>query len=141
MFAELVAQDPSNSDFRRQWAYTYLAASKFDLQSGDLNNAVKSAAEGTKIEEALVTASPTNATARNTLALLYTQLGASEAKLASEPQTSVAGKNENWRAAKDAYQKSLAILNRMKPPGTLAPADAKAAEVAKEIALCDRQLR
>lgn len=58
-----------NYDFRRQWAYTYLALSRFQVKANDLSAAVESAQQGIKIDEALVASSPTNVSARNTLAL------------------------------------------------------------------------
>jgi hypothetical protein len=49
---------------------------------------------------------------------------------------------DNWRAAKDSYQKSLAIWQDMKSKGTLSGADAnKPDEVAREIARCEQALR
>ncbi len=140
ILAELTAKDQNNSDFRQQWASSYLALSRFQSQAGDLNGAIDSALQGIKIDEVLVAASPTNASARNTLALLYTQLGASHAALGAKEATSKGG--EHWRAARDAYQKSFDIYQDMKSKGTLKGADAsKPDELAKEIAKCDAALR
>ncbi len=142
MFAELVAQDPNNAEFRRQWAYAYLAMSRFHLEAGEVDNAVASATQGIKVEEVLVVASPTNTNAQNTLTLLYSQLGESEAKLASNTGTSIANQDDAWRAAKQAFQKSLDIYQAMKSKGTLAAADAgKADELAREIARCNAALQ
>jgi hypothetical protein len=105
-----------------------------------LNGAVDSALQGIKIDEALVAASPANATARNTLAQLYSQLGASHAALAMKAGASK--QTEHWQAARDAYQKSLGIYQDMKGKGTLSGADAgKPDEVAREVARCDAALR
>ena len=50
--------------------------------------------------------------------------------------------NEQWRAAKEAYQKSHDIYKDMKSKGTLNGADAsKPDELAKEIAKCDEALK
>ena len=139
IFAELTAKDPNNADFRRQWAFTYLSLSRFQPKGGDLDGAVDSAIQGIKIDEALVASSPTNASARNTLALLYSQLGASHAALATRAGTSK--QTAPWQAAKDSYQKSLDIYQDMKSNGTLKGADAgKPDELAKEIAKCDAVL-
>lgn len=49
---------------------------------------------------------------------------------------------EYWRAAKDAYQKSLDIYKDMKSKGTLSGPDAnKPDDLAKEIAKCDAALK
>jgi non-specific serine/threonine protein kinase/serine/threonine-protein kinase len=140
ILAELVVKDLTNADYRRQWATTYLLLSRFQSQANDLNGAVDSANQGIKIDEALVASSSTNVSARNTLAQLDSQLGASHAALGTK---SGAGKqNAQWQAAKDAYQKSLDIYEDMKSKGTLSGADAgKADELAKEIAKCDAALR
>ena len=140
VFADLVTKDPNNTDFRRQWASTYLALSRFQSQADDLNGAVDSALQGIKIDKALVTASPTNASARNTLALLYSQLGEYHAALAAKAGASE--QTEHWRAAEDAYQKSLDIYQDMKSKATLSGSDAsKPADLAKEIAKCDAALK
>jgi len=137
ILAGLVAKDSKNQDFRNRWAYTYLSLSRFQSQADDLTGANESANQGIKIDEVLVAASPTNSTARNTLAQLYSQLGASQAALAEKGR-----QMEHWRAAKDAYQKSLDIYQDMKSKGTLSGADdAKPDEIAREIARCDAALK
>jgi len=104
------------------------------------NGAIDSALEGIRIDEVLVAASPTNASARNTLALLDSQLGASHAALAAKAGASK--QTEHWRAAKDADQKSLDIYQEMKSKGTLSGADAnKPDELASELAKCDAALK
>jgi hypothetical protein len=88
------------------------------------------------IDEVLVADSPTNASARNTLALLYSQLGSYHVALAEKT-----GQKEQWRRARDAYQKSFDIYQDMKNKGTLTGADAgKPDEFAREIAECDAAL-
>jgi eukaryotic-like serine/threonine-protein kinase len=140
IFAELVAGDPKNPDLRRQWATSYLSLSKFQSQTDDLNGAVDSAGEGIKIAEALVAASPTNASANNTLALMDLQLGAAHAALAAK--TGPSKGSQEWRAARDAYQKSLDIFQDMKNKGTLKGADvSKLDELAKEISRCEAALK
>ncbi len=135
MFSNLVAKDSNNADFRRQWAFTYLALSRFQVKANDLSGAVARAQQGIKIDEELVASSPTNVSARNTLALLYRQLGDSHEALGAK------GSRQSWSAAKDAYQKALDIYQDMKNKGTLTPADAsKPDELAKEIAKCEAAL-
>jgi non-specific serine/threonine protein kinase/serine/threonine-protein kinase len=139
IFADLVAKDQTNADFRRQWANVYLAEGRYQSQADDPGGAVESALQGIKIDEALAAASPANASARNTLAQLYSQLGASHAALATKAGADKQA--ERWRAARDAYRKSLDIYQDMKSKGTLSAADAgKPDEVASEIARCDAAL-
>jgi tetratricopeptide (TPR) repeat protein len=136
IFAGLVTKDPGNGDFRRQWAYTYLALSRFQVKANDANAAIDSAQQGIKIDEALIASSPTNASARNTEAQLYRQLGDSHAALGAK------GNKQQWGDAKDAYQKALDTYQDMESKGTLSGADtAKPAELTKEIAKCDAVLK
>jgi tetratricopeptide (TPR) repeat protein len=138
ILAELVAKDPRNGDFRRQLAYTYLATSRYELELDDLPAAVSSASEGIKVAEALVASSPANVSAQNTLALLYSQLGASESKSGARLTPTEPGRKEHWLRAKEAFGKSLGIYSAMKAQGTLNAADAgKLDEVSQEIRKCD----
>jgi len=92
--------------------------------------------QGIKIEEVLTASSPTNVTARTTLALLDRQLGDSYAALGAK------GSKQPWSAARDAYQKASDIYQDLKTKGTLTVADAsKPDELAKEIARCDAALK
>lgn len=142
ILAELVRKDSRNDDFRKQWAVVYLATSRFQSESGDAEGATASAVAGIQITEALVAASPKNAGAQNTLAQLYSQLGASHAKWALKVERSTDLRTEHWRQAKDAYTKSLNVYQAMKGKGILGEADAnKPTELADEIAKCEDALR
>lgn len=132
IFADLTASDPNNEDVRRQWAYTYLAITRFQIKAQDFSAAIDTALMGIKIDEVLVAASPTNASARTTLALLYRQLGDSHAALGAKAN------KQQWSAAREAYQKALDIYQDMKTKGTLSAADSgKPAEITADIAKCD----
>ena len=138
ILAGIVAQSPTNFDFRRQWAFTHLATSRFENDANDPAAAIASAEEGIKIAEPLVADAPTEVSAKNTLAMLYLQLGASHAKLASM----IATPAEHWRSAKAAYRKSLAIYEDLRAQGKLSGGDAKKPdELAAEIAKCDAALQ
>ena len=68
------------------------------------------------------------------------QLGAAHAALAAK--TGPSKVSQEWRAARDAYQKSLDIFQDMKNKGTLKGADAtKPDELEREIARCDAALK
>lgn len=136
IFARLVTKDPNNADFRRQQAQTYLQISEFEMERNDIDKAIFNATEGIKIGEALTKSSPTNVSARGTLAKLYSQSGAAHAALAARTL-----KKSDWRAAKEAYQKSFDTYQEMKSKGTLNAADAnKTGEIAAQIAKCDEIL-
>ncbi|MDQ6860140.1 MAG: protein kinase, partial [Verrucomicrobiota bacterium] len=138
IFAELSAKDPQNDDFRRQWAYTYLALSRFDCETEAIEEAVRSAMEGIRIDEALVAASPKNTSAQNTLALLYAQLGAADEKWAGKDESS---KLERLQTAEEAFGKALNLYEAMRRNGVLSASDAsKPDELRAEIAKCEAAL-
>jgi serine/threonine protein kinase len=142
IFEELVARDPKNSDFRRQWAFTFLKKSQFETEIGNLEGAVASVSEGIKIDEALVAASPGNAAAQNTLALLFRQLGAAHVGCAQKVDLAPTIQGEHWRSARDAYAKCLEIYQAMKAKGILSGGDVnKPDEVARDITRCDEALK
>jgi non-specific serine/threonine protein kinase/serine/threonine-protein kinase len=141
ILADLVSKNPKNGDFRRQWAFSYLALSRVQVELDDPAGAVASALEGIRIDEALVADAPADVSAQNTLALLYTQLGASHVQRATKADAPKEDQREHWRNAKGAYTKTLEIYQTMKAKGTLAGADAKKPdEIAAEIARCDEAL-
>ena len=138
ILAGIVEQNPTNFDFRRQWAFTHLSTSRFENDANDPAAAVASATEGIKIAEPLVADAPTEVSAKNTLAMLYRQLGASQAKWAATAEAP----QQHWRGAREAYGKSLAVYEELKAKGTLSAADAnKPDELRAEIAECDAALQ
>lgn len=142
ILAELVQKNPENADFRRQWAFTHLATSRFDVERKEPESAVRNAQEGIRLTEALVADSPTNASAWNTLALLYRQLGHSEAQWTESSSVTDAEKKQHWQEAKGSYEKTLALYEEMKTKGTLSGADAgKIEELRGEIAKADEAVR
>lgn len=111
------------------------------LDKGNLTESLGNAREVVKISEALLAIDSANASARGALAAAYYQLGRCAAKSATSPNGSAREQTDNWREAKDWYQKSVAIYQEMKSKGTLSGADAnKPDELEKEIAKCDTVL-
>ncbi|HSH38251.1 MAG TPA: hypothetical protein VK993_05650 [Chthoniobacterales bacterium] len=134
IFTDIGAADPKHSDLPRQWALTHLAKSRFEVEMDKPAAAMASAREGIRIVEKVVAASAGDAAAQNTLALLFTQLGASHEKAAmNNPR--------EWANAKDAYSKGLTIYEKLEADGKLSAADAnKRDKLAREIANCDAAL-
>jgi serine/threonine protein kinase len=138
IFSELVKEDPANADSQAKWAYVCLATSRTLGKTGTWNGAIVNADQGIKIAEALLKASPANAAARRTLAQLYFQCGL--AHTAIVPSSS--SPKDQWMAARQDYQESLALYVDMKSKGTLAATDTnKANELSAEIAKCDAALK
>ncbi len=142
ILVDLVGRDAKNVDFRRQWAFTYLATSRFQAEADELPASVASAHEGIKIEEALVADAPGDASAQTTLALLYRQLGLAEAQWGAKASRPNEPASEHWRNAREGFTKSLAVYEVLESTGKLTAADAgKPAELESEIAKCDAALR
>ena len=60
----------------------------------------------------------------------------------AQAETARSNSADDWRQARDWYQKSLDIWQDLKSQGTLRSADAsKPEELAKEIARCDAHVR
>jgi eukaryotic-like serine/threonine-protein kinase len=139
ILTEIVAKDPKNTDFGRQLAFTHLAKSRFQLEINDPAAAVLTAQEGTRLAEQLAAASPGDIAVQRTLALLFTQLGHSHAKVAAAP-ADTAGSG-SWQRAKEAFAGALAVYERLRADGKLSAADAKKPEeLAREIAHCETAL-
>ena len=142
ILAEIVGIDPNNTDFRRQWAFTYLATGRFHNEINEFEQAVASLSEGLRIEEALVRDSPADVSVHTTLALLYNHLGLTHAKWAAKSDLPKAEANEHWRGAKEAFGKSLAVYEGLKAAGKLSGADAtKPDELGRQIATCEAALQ
>jgi tetratricopeptide (TPR) repeat protein len=139
IFDRLVAKDPGNADFRRQQAYTHFLISRMQAQHDNYEAAVSAANQGIEIAEALTKSSPTNVSARKTLAELYDQSGLVHAAMATK--ASAEKQKSQWNQAKSSYQQSLDIYRDMKSQGKLSGADInKPEELAGTIAKCDEAL-
>jgi tetratricopeptide (TPR) repeat protein len=138
MFSELVTEDPANADSQAKWAYVCLATSRTLGESGDWNRAIESANQGIRIADALLKSSPANAAARKILAQLDLQCGLAHTAVASASTSP----KDQWLAAREDYQKSLALYIEMKSKGTLAVTDTnKPDELSADIARCDAALK
>jgi serine/threonine protein kinase len=137
IFRELVAKDRNNADYSRQLANTLLLVSRLQLELNQPEAAAISAQEGINLTEKLVKRSSAGAGARNTLAQLYAELGKADVNLAL-----LAGKKDEWRAARDADGKAFVLYQDMKTKGTLPPKDStKPDELTAEIAKCDAAIK
>ena len=84
--------------------------------------------------------SPENVTAQNTLAVLFTQLGAAHAKCAVAPNEREAVRH--WQNARQAYGRAREIYATLKANSRLSRADAsKPDDLARELATCEANLR
>ena len=138
---ELSAKSPSNTTVRYNLGLSYLKRSSFLSDSGDATNAIENANEAAKIGDALLRIDANNAAARTLLALSDEELGKCNALLATKATTSSNERTDDWRKARDWYQKGLDLFLDMKGKDTLNGANArKPDELAKEIAKCDAAL-
>jgi hypothetical protein len=93
------------------------------------------------VGEAAVAASPNNADFHKNLARYHSQLGGCFIMQARRAGASHDGQMENWREARNAYQRSLDIWSELCAARTLSRVDAnRLNEVAQEIARCNAAL-
>lgn len=140
IFDELSA-NTSKGDYRlRQQGLAYLRLSEFLSNTGNIAGAIENGQHAREIFESLVATDAKNVVASKYLALTDAQFGKCRILLASSPETSNERIN-NWRSAKDWYQQSLKIWERLQSEHKLAGADSnKPAEIASEIAKCEAAL-
>ena len=141
VFQELAQADPDNAETQYHLGITYRNIGEALAKTGDLKGTIESYRQAISVFETLVTRSPANAKTRTDLAFSYYDLGTARSKLA-QAETARSNSADDWRQAREWYQKSLDIWQDLKSHGTLRSADAsKPEELAKEIARCDAHVR
>jgi serine/threonine protein kinase len=142
VFRELAAADPLNVETQYDVAQSYLRIGEALKRTGDANGALENLRAALPIFQSISERSPINAKIQRDLALTYLELGDTTAKIAVTAKLSSAKRAEQWREARDAYQKSLDIYQEMKNKGTISRADAgKINALAVDIAKCDAALK
>jgi len=137
---ELTTKDPTSALVSYQRGLTYFSLSTFLADGDDPSRAADRVHEAINLGEALIAIAPDNNSARHLLAQSYSQLGKCNALLTAKASTEK--QPDEWREARDWYQKSLDIYQDMKSKETLKGADAsKPDEIAREIAKCDEALK
>ncbi len=138
---DISSKDPQNTDFRRQWAFTTMTRARFLWEANDPAGSAQGARDGIRIAEEVIAASPGDASAHSTLALLYMTLGGAHQQWTEKPDIAPHVRREHWQAAKDAYAKCLGIYDAMKTKGVLGGADAKRIDgIAGDLAKCEAAL-
>jgi serine/threonine protein kinase/tetratricopeptide (TPR) repeat protein len=137
----LAAADAHNIQARSDLAALYLSLGACERQNGDPLPALDDCRRAVSIREELSSASPSNALTRRDLASAYSELAEVYEKLAANKEASAVQQQDNWRVAKDWYDKSLKIWQEMKSNRILGGADAaKPEELARKVANCDAVL-
>jgi hypothetical protein len=138
----LAAVDAHNIQALGDVAALYLSLSAWERQNGGALSALEHCLRAVAIREELSAANPSNALTRRDLASAYFELADVYGRLAANTLAPAVQQQQNWRTAKDWYEKSLEIFLDMKSKGTLSAADAsKPDELANDIAKCDLALK
>jgi len=140
IFNELSA-NTSKDDYRlRQEGLAYLRFSEFLSGTGNITGAIDNAQRAREIYESLIAANAKNAVAATQLAATYAQLGKCHTMSASNATSNQ--RTNNWRDARDWYQKSLNIWEQLQHEHKLAKADSNEPDdVQHKIAECDAALK
>jgi tetratricopeptide (TPR) repeat protein len=137
----LAAADAHNMQARGDLAALYLSLGACERQNGDPLPALDDCRRAVAIREELSGANPSNALTRRDLASAYSELAEVYEKLAANKEASAVQQQDNWRVAKEWYDKSLKIWQEMKSNRILGGADAgKPEELARKVANCDSAL-
>ena len=113
----------------------------FLADAARLEEATEQAQQAVVVGDALVASDPKNATARNTLAQSFSQLGKCHLQSAAIATTTSTERRKRLVEAKNAYQASLQTWTALRDAGALPAADGgKIDEVGRDIALCDGEL-
>lgn len=142
-FAEPLAKtEGHNAQARGDRAALHISFAKLQASDGDFSNAFENCRAAVRIREELSAASPTNALIRTDLAVSYATFGEVCKKFAASKAALPDHGVEDWKAARQWYDKSLEIWQDMKSKNILPGSDAnKPDEVSREIAICDAALR
>ncbi len=141
IFNELSSNN-SKDDYRvRQQGLAYLRFSEFLSGTDNIAGAIENAEHARQIYESLIAANATNTVAATQLAFTYAQLGKCHTLLASASDTAPNGRRNNWREAKDWFQKSLGLRQQLQSKHKLSDMDAnKLNDIQQQIAECDAAL-
>jgi serine/threonine protein kinase len=132
---ETISQkDPANARQRGNLAEILTKVSDTALKLGDKINILEGYQKALGIQEELIAANPANDDQRVMLANTYNGLGDYYAALATGKK-----RGEDWRKAKNWYQKSLDVWNELKDRGKYQEAELPV-NLVKKIAKCDFSL-
>lgn len=123
--------DPQNAQARQDRASSYERIGDLLKSSGDLHGALENHLEARRLREEAARQDERNVTVREDLALTYKQLAEVSVALARQ------GQNQQWRTARDWYERCLAVLTELKARGAVdQEGEAEIARIRGEIAKC-----
>ncbi len=133
----LAAADPENADAKLTAAESHLIISDILLKLGEVQEAVNDLNKARETYEAMVTPETPDASLQQSLPTVYERLGDSFALAATQR---AALRLENWRAAREWYQKSLAAWLDLQKRDLLKDAEGKPDELTQKLAKCEAVL-
>jgi non-specific serine/threonine protein kinase/serine/threonine-protein kinase len=136
-----VKKDPVNLWKRSSLIEAHAKITKALAREGRRQAADAEAAEAVALMDKTAV-EPTNAAFRSFFADTYADLGEAQVTLARHVETPTTESGEHWRAAREAYRRSLDVWQDLRQRGSVTQIDrAKPEAVAAALAQCDRMLR
>lgn len=119
----------------------YQLMAELGIKTQDVPLALRSARKELEIDERLLAANASNASALRNRGVAYTQVGQANEVLAKRAVASVQERNREWREARTWYRRSLELWVELKKNGMLIPGYAsRLGEATRNVANCDREL-
>jgi serine/threonine protein kinase len=134
----LATADGHNTQARGDVAALHLSLAALAVARREFPSALENCRKAVTIREELSSASPTNALMRRDLALAYASLADAYKQRALQGDMTRSESLDNFKAAREWYDKSLAIWREMESKGTLPGSyTGKPEQISREIAQCD----
>jgi eukaryotic-like serine/threonine-protein kinase len=141
LFQELASREPGSIQAKRDLSLCYINTADMHLENHDRTAALENYYQGLASLQSLAEADLANAVLQYRLANLYLRMGGVHISQASDPKTPAEQQIQQWREARSAYEKSLAVWQGMAQRGQLKESQQqKIKEASTAIAKCDAAL-
>jgi serine/threonine protein kinase/tetratricopeptide (TPR) repeat protein len=137
----LAENDPGNDQAAEDLSISYLKFANMQLKIGSAAAALENYRSAMEIRERLSAADPSDVEARNNLGEAYLKMGDAYSALGAVQGSSISSRAEDWKQARDWYQKSLTVISALQDAGQLGQDnEASPDQIKRQIAQCDTEL-
>ncbi len=139
ILSKLKDEDPQNNEFKEVVAAAEIQFASLLIKNGKAVEAVEKLEKPLGTLKELIANSPNNEIFKFRMAMIYEKPGNGYAALAMDKKTP--NSSENWRTAREYFQKSYEIYKSFRDSGKTVGSDASVVDkIADEIAKCDAAL-
>jgi eukaryotic-like serine/threonine-protein kinase len=139
---EIAREDPKNAQAAFDLAVAHADLAEVLAFTDAAPDALHHAQESLTILEQLSIADPGNVVYRRNIALCYEKFAQAHRHLGKNTNRLIPERRQDWKAARDNYQKAAAIFSQLRAAGTLMPSDTKMPEeFAAKLAESDEAIR